>query len=175
MDYFIMHQDARVTNCVNLIPGPMNLRTLSREQITSIPTTKIIYVQEDSQNEYPDYLESEGMLVSEKLKRIMSKYQQNAVFKTIVLIEKKKNRQEIYYLVSPPRIECSSPDTVYDKQGNVRSFVMDTDKVGHARIFCAAGRANRIFVRLDVAESILRRSPFGVSFEKVLTVSKEDF
>ena len=92
MDYFIMHQDARVTNAAKLLPTSLDLYTLTREQINAIPSTRILHVRENRYNEYPDYLEREGMLVSEKLKQIMSKYQQNAIFKTIVLIEKTKNR-----------------------------------------------------------------------------------
>ena len=167
MDYFIIHQDERVTDVVKLIPGSLNLRTLTREQLQDISTTIIRRVKENSRNQYPDYLEEEGMLISEKLKKIMSKYQSNAVFKTIVLIEKNIHRQEIYYILSPPQIECTSSRAVYDKQGYMKEFVLDEEKVGHARIFCAEGYGNRIFVRLDVAESILRRMPYGVAFEKV--------
>ena len=167
MDYFIMRQDPRMTGVAKFITGSLELRTLTREQIQDISTTKTIFVKEDSYNQYPDYFEEAGMLISEKLKRIIGKYQGNTVFKTIVLIEKEKNRQEIYYLALPPQIKCASLKTIYDKQGNVKEFVLDEEKVGHARVFCADNYGKRIFVRLDVAESILRRSPYGVSFEKV--------
>ena len=167
MDYFMMYQDVRVSNVAELIPGSLKLHTLTREQIKNISITKTLYVKDRNNNEYPDYLESEGMLVSEKLKRIMSKYQRDAIFKTVVLIEKKTNRQEIYYLISPPIIECASEETVYDRRGSIVEFVLDKEKVGYTRIFCVRNYGNRIFVRLDVAESILRREPYGVSFVKV--------
>ena len=173
MDYFIMHQDERVKNVAELEPGSQRLSALNRQQIDEISMTKILYVKESGYNEYPDYIEAGGRLVSEKLKRIMSKYQRDVIFKTAMLIEKNINRQEIYYLISPPQIECAAAETVYDRQGNVERFVLDEHKVGHTRIFCAVNYGNHIFVRLDVAESILRRDSYGVSFEKVNVSPKE--
>ena len=149
------------------MPDSPKLHKLTRSQIDNISLTKILYVKERAYNsEYSDYLET-YMLVSEKLKRIMSKYQSNAIFKTVVLIERKINRQEIYYLISAPLIQCASDQTVYNKQGQVKEFVLDEEKVGHARIFKADNYENHVLVRLDVAESILRRDSYGVSFDRV--------
>lgn len=167
MDYFIMHQDNRVTGAAQLLPSSLNVKAMTRRQIIEISRTRILYVREGGANRYPDYLEESGMLISEKLKRIMSKYQRDAVFKTAVLIERETNHQEIYYIAAPPMIDCASDRTIYDKAGEIKKFVLDEDKAGHTRIFCAEGYDNRIIVRLDVAESILRRDPYGVSFEKV--------
>ncbi|MDR0286950.1 MAG: hypothetical protein LBI03_04475 [Clostridiales bacterium] len=176
MDYFIMHMDPRVSYAVKptSVFGPLNLYMLTCEQIQKISITKVYNVNENSYNQYPDYLEETGLLVSEKLKQIMGKYQRNVIFKTVILIEKKKNRQEIYYFIAPPQIQCISPKSTYDRPEHVEKFVLDEEKVGDARIFCASNYGRRIFVRLDVAESILRRKPFGISFEKVTVDNKED-
>jgi hypothetical protein len=169
MDFFFMRMDPRVTGAAKLAAGSPNLRAYTREQIQEISKTMILYVGENQDNQYPDIMEETGILVSEKLKRIMSKYQRDAIFKTVVLMDKKTNRQAIYYLMSPPQIECASDKTVYDRRGHIEEFVLDEEKVGHARIFCAQNYRDRVFVRLDVAESILRRVPYGVSFEKAAT------
>jgi len=164
-----MRQDARASNAVKILPDSINPRSLKREQVESISQTIILHVAERDNNAYPDYLETEGMLISEKLKKIMVKYQPDAIFRTIVLIERKINRQEAYYLISPPVIECASSETAYDMQGNVKEFVLDEVKAGSARVFCDSKCGSKIFVRLDVAESIMRREPYGVLFERVVT------
>jgi len=173
MDYFIMCQDSRLYNVAKPALGSLDFRKLTREQINDISVTQILYISESKHNEYPDYIEGAGMLVSEKLMRIMGKYQSDAIFKTIVLIEKKTNRQEIYYLISPPEIDCMSAETVCDRQGRVKKFVLDEDKVGYARIFHAVNYREKIIVRLDAAESILRRDPYGIWFERVTTAERE--
>jgi hypothetical protein len=145
----------------------LDLRAVSREEVGNISMTKILYVKESPHNQYPDFLEDIGLMVSEKLKQIMCKYQQDVIFKTFALIEKEANNHNLYYLMSPPQIKCTSAMTVYDKQGQIEKFVLDTAKVGSTRIFCSDDYKNKVFVRLDVAESILRRNPYGVSFLKV--------
>ena len=173
MEYFIMNQDPRVSNVAKPVSGSLNLKALTREQIQDIAITKTLYVKEDRFNQYPDFMEETGMLVSKKLMKIMSKYQRNVIFKTVVVIEKNTNHQEVYYLMSVPEIDCASDKTVYDEQAQVVEFILDEDKVGHTRIFCASNYGKRVFVRLDVAESILRRNPYGVSFEEVTVEGKE--
>jgi hypothetical protein len=166
MDYFIMRQDPRVSDAARLLPNKLSVYGLTREQVSSLPTTQIFYVKESSHIEYPDIIETPGILVSEKLKRIMGKYQSNAIFKAAVLIEKKENRQEIYYIISAPEIACAAGRAGH---GGIEGLVLDEGKVGDARIFRMSGYMNRVIVRLDVAESILRRDPFGVIFEKAKT------
>jgi len=166
MDYFMMQQDARVQNVAELAPGAPKLKSLTREQVRDIPITEILYVREGQQNEYPDFLEG-YMLVSERLKRILGKYQKDTLFKTMILIEKERNRQEVYYLMSVPEVDCLSVETVYDKRGDVIEAVLDASRVGHARIFHVSGCGKRVFLRLDVAESILRRDSYGVWFERL--------
>jgi len=170
MDYFIIHQDERIIlDIAKPKPESLYLQVLTREEMQAIPRTIAINLQESGQNQYIDYIEKPIKLVSEKLKQIMSKYQSDIIFKTAVLLEKKKNRQEIYYLLSVPQIDCASTETVYDMYGNVREFVLDEKKTGQSRIFSVSGYGTRIIVRLDVAESILRRSSYGIVFEKVKT------
>jgi len=131
-----------------------------------------LYVKKSGRIEYPDCIENPVMLLSEKLKRVIGIYQKDAVFGAVTLIEKETNRQEIYYTVSAPRIGCASNETAYDARGKVKELVIDQEKAGQARVFFAEGNGQRLIVRLDVAESILRRDPYGVWFEKVKVKTK---
>jgi len=168
MEYFMMRQDPRVHNVAEPTGAIVSkLRHITREEMDAISIPPNMYVKKGSTIEYPDYIESPIMLVSEKLKRIMSKYQKDAIFKAAILMEKDINRQETYYMISAPRIECASDESTYDTHGRIKELVLDQEKVGHARIFFAIGCEQRVFVRLDVAESILRRDSNGVWFERM--------
>lgn len=166
MDYFVMSQDQRLLNAAKLkqpiSPGPR----------WGAANTKIFYVQEGKRVEYPDYMETPMMLISENLKRMMSKYQPDIRFETIVLIEKESGFQKVYYAMTVPEIECASGESIYDKSGNLAEFVLDQAKVGHARIFCAGDYQKKLIVRLDVAESILRRQSHGIWFDKLKVEEK---
>ena len=174
MEYFTMNQDPRLLKVIKPVGTDVDKLTgLTHEEICGASEAIILYVKGSEQKEYVDYIEFPIKLISKKLKTIMSKYQKDAVFITVVFIEKETSRQETYYLISAPKISCASEETVYDKNGNVLKFVLDQGKVGPARIFCASENENQLIVRLDVAESILRREPDGIWLERVRTVTKE--
>jgi len=175
MDYFIMRQDHRILYMPQLmLPKSLQLDNITREQIESFQKTDIIYVKENQDNEYPGYIEKSIKLISNRIMRIMSKYQQNIIFKPVILIEKENNRQVEYHFMVPPEIECGEETSIRDAVGNVKEFILDEKKVGSFRIFLARDYGNNLLVRLDVAESILRREVYGVSFEKVNMTRKGD-
>lgn len=69
-------------------------------------------------------------------------------------------------MMIPPSLECADKGkTTYDNAGNILEFVLDAESVGRNRIFRVSELKNQIAVRLDVAESILRRDATGIWFE----------
>jgi len=169
MIYFTMHQDDRILAAPNL-----TLTKKEVEELQQFPTpenlliSKIVYVKSKLMNkiDYPDFIEAPILLISEKLKSLMAKYQKNIWMRTIVLIDEKTNHQNIYYTIYPPRISCTSKQSVYDFS-KLKEFILNEDRVGYNRIFVPEGLEQRLVVRLDVAESILRRKLNGIIFEEV--------
>ncbi len=150
MDYFIMQTDSRLRRLPQLrIPKEL-LNMGDTEQIKSKEAVPVIYVKGNTglSIEYPDYIERPIPLIAEKLHKILKKYQQDTAFYQVVLIEKDTGKQKVYYMMLPPIIACTDkPKTVYN------------------RIFRVQELKNQIVVRLDVAESILRRDANGIWFE----------
>jgi hypothetical protein len=107
------------------------------------------------------------MLIAKDLKPILSLYQKNLEFRPIVLVEQDEEKQVVYYLTEAPMLDCASSESALSKTGEIQQLVINKEKVGNCRIFEAAGFAGRLIVRLDVAESILRRNPYGIAFEKL--------
>lgn len=163
MDYFIMKTDKRL----HLLPQIEFPKEYARME-TAKPS--IVYVKEYAglRIDYPDYLEKPFPLIADKFQKILQKYQQDMGFLRIVLIEKMTGQQKTYCLMRPMEIICADKnESQYDKKGNVQDFVLDVEKVEGRKIFLAKDYNKQLLVRLDVAESILRREANGIWFEPV--------
>ncbi len=163
MDYFIMETDKRLRRLPQI--------QLHRELFgTGTMKTSIIYVKEHSglNIDYADFLEKPGPLIADKFQKILQKYQRNMEFHRVMLTEKEAGHQKPYFLMIPQELMCADKEeSEYDTRGNVQNFVLDVEKVGRRAIFLAKDFNRRLIVRLDVAESILRREANGIWFEPV--------
>lgn len=171
MDYFIMKTDERLCRLPQLqLPKELSTVNMTEEKIKKITGTSIAYVQENHglNIEYADYLEKPVRLVADKFQKILQKYQRDIVFHRVMLIEKETGQQRAYYLMLPPKIICADQEeSRYDAMGNIQEFVLDVKKAGNRKIFLAEDYNGQLLVRLDVAESILRREANGIWFEPV--------
>ncbi len=168
MEYFIMQTDSRLRRLPQF-QIPKELLSISGiEQANRKESVSVIYVTGNKglSIEYPDYISGPIPLIAEKLYKILRKYQQDTIFHQVVLIEKDSGVQKVYYLMIPPSLECANKSkTAYDRAGNVLDFVLDAECIGKNRMFRVPELKNQIVVRLDVAESILRRDASGIWFE----------
>lgn len=168
MDYFRMITDKRLCRLPQIqLP----------KELSPIGMTKpsIVYVEKNHglSTEYADYLEKPVPLIAEKFQRILQKYQQDILFQRVTLIEKETGQQKPYYFMMPPKIACADrEESRYDAVGNVQDFVLDVKKAGNRKIFQAEDYGRQLLVRLDVAESILRREADGIWFEPVKTAGR---
>lgn len=171
MDYFIMKTDERLCRLPQMqMPKELSLTEITKEKISKLTVASVVYVKGNHGLgiEYPDYLEMPIPLIADKFKKILQKYQKDVLFHRVMLIEKEAGLQKPYYLMMPPEITCAdNKETQYDAGGNVRNFVLDLEKAEKYKIFLAKDYREKIIVRLDVAESILRRNANGIWFEPV--------
>ena len=163
MDYFIMKTDKRLRRLPQ-IQLPQELFN------TESTKTAIVYVKEHNglSIDYADYLEKPSPMIADKFRKILQKYQQDMVFRRVMLVEKETGQQKPYYLMLPADIVCADKDeSKYDAGGTVQNFVLDIEKTGKRKIFLAKDYNKQLIVRLDVAESVLRREANGIWFEPV--------
>lgn len=171
MDYFLLSQDNTIPNAVEPVGI---LKTLDRDMINKENAHIMdglavqFEVKESSSVEYVDFIESPVPLVSDKLKEILSKYDKKVIFKPIFLADIKRSRQEVYWLMVPEDVECLSPKSEFNKNGTIKSIVIDEERVKYCRVFKIKGvLENLIVIRLDVAESILRRGFSGIRLTRL--------
>jgi len=167
MEYYVMRQDPDVKQAFKMLHGfnPTKSANQLRHLRMSKEEMRVIFVEDHPHNEYPDFIERPFDLIGDKLKRVLSLYQPNIYFETMIMIEHQRVIQTVYHLMVTPEIDCASKHCVH-YFGKIDKLVLDIDKIGHQRIFRVTGDY-RIIVRLDVVESILRRIPYGIVFEPV--------
>ena len=170
----MVSQDKRMMNAPQLTLPKVKKETARHLDLNPYLGKKIlINVKSNPLNEYPDYMEISGnfnvpvMLISNELKKMMSKYQRNIGFQMALLVERERGHQEVFQMMDVPEVDCLAEGVEHDFGGNVKELVLDEEKIGVNRVFRVTGCNKKLVVRLDVAESLLRRDASGICFEKV--------
>lgn len=163
MEYFIMKTDKRLRR----LPQIQIPQKLFESDITK---TSFVYIEahDGLSVDYADYLEKPSPLIADRFQKILQKYQQDLILRRVILVEKEIGMQKPYYLMIPSEIICADKDqSKYGAGGSIQDFVLDVEKVEKRAIFLAKDYGRQMVVRLDVAESILRREANGIWFEPV--------
>lgn len=167
MEYFIICQDKRVLNSVEPIGVAKAIdKNIDTKAEDEMPVQ--FYIKEKKENEYVDYIDGQAPLISDKLKYIFEKFQEDIFLKPAVLADIKRMRQDLYWIMIPQTVECLSPKAEFNKDGTLKKLVIDETKLGFTKIFKIEGiLENFIIISLDLAESILRRDFTGIKLERV--------
>lgn len=157
MEYFMMQPDKRLTN-MPVIRIPAGFSDIEQSKDKNVPL--ILYVENIGLScRYSDYLLRPFPMIGERIQSIMEKYQRDMSFRRLILMDKKTGAQHNYYRIYVPEIVCALESN--DEP------VLNPDKVKNAKIFQVKQFKEKLFVCLDVAESILRREPEGIWFTPV--------
>lgn len=166
MEYFMMQQDQRLKH----LPGiRLPEGFLDREQRKDEITPLTFYVESSGLTcQYADYLLQPFHMIGERIQKVMEKYQREISFRRVILMDKKTGLQHNYYRIFVPEIDgafAEEPDCGRKSEGT--EPVLNPDRIKDAKIFQVKQFHENLFVRLDVAESILRREPEGIWFTPV--------
>lgn len=128
-----------------------------------------IYVKDDDNKsiEYPDIIERPLFLVSEALKKVVKIYNKDLEVHAVVLTgARDTNSQEIYWHLKPPIINhCLSDKSEYARE-ILKKPVINRAKTENLNFFRITNLLQTLYiVRLDLAESIIRRGLVGFKLE----------
>ena len=172
MDYFLLKQDEWYTDTPLLydVMKKVDIRDINREDEHRISDTVIFYVKAKVDSSYTDVLDSQLYLVTENLKNIIEKYDTDIAFKFIPLIDSENKRQENYFLPVFEEVEALSPNSVFNLNKTViKKIILDDKKIKGKKVFKIKESVKPlIVVRLDAAESILRRNFKGIKLERLV-------
>lgn len=171
MDYFLLKQDKRYSNTPQIIDLFKNINTkdLNLLKADNIQDNNCFYVKSHDNIDYLDVLEIPIFLVSKELKKILEKYNRNMIFKMFALIDYEKKEQNFYYLPIFEEIEALSEKSEFNLNKTiVKKIILDEKKIKNKKLFkIKESDKTLIVVRLDAAESLLRRDFNGIILEKL--------
>lgn len=169
MDYFLLKQDHRYTNTPQIINffQTINSRDLNPLRADNIEDNNSFFVKSSENNQFIDIIDTPVFLVCEDMKKIMAKYNRNIIFKRAALIDRENKNQKIYNIPIWEEVNALHEDSEI-KFNVVKKIVLDKGKVKNRKIFkIKESDKTLIVIRLDVAESLLRREFEGISLERL--------
>ena len=159
MDYFLITEDNRIINRIE----PMGITKAVFKEVSSEEDEPMLFhLKEKSQNDYVDFIDRPVPLVTDRCKEVLKMYSKQTIFAPVILYETKRDTQELYWYVKPPKIACLSEQTEFNKNGTVKRLVINPGQVAGHRVFqIDQVMENFIVVDLIVLESLLRRGLIG--------------
>jgi hypothetical protein len=167
-DYFLLSQDKRYNATPRLL-GLFNIldrRDVSRKNMHKLPARMVVKAEPRESYDQPDVLDDSLFLVSDTVKHVFSFYEPDFPCRPVILLCG-KTVQMTYNLPVFEEIPClheSSERGEYNKTV-IKKIVLARSALGNKSIFKIADTYYRyIVIRLDAAESLLRREVKGLSF-----------
>lgn len=176
MRYFIVAEDDRIQGRVE----PVGISEAIRKDMFSEKSaqeqdnrTFQFSIRDQSAVEYVDWLERPLPLISDRLKQLFIQIDPDIEAVPLVLTDMKRVRQELYWAIKPPLIECLSEQSEFRKDGTLKRLVICNHQANRP-IFQMKGIVEKhIFIHLAVAESMLRRDYRGIRLRRVETEVEE--
>ena len=171
MDYFLLSQDKRYTKVPQIIDFFQKIYAIDLNPLRSdnIEDNNSFFVKSSEYNQFIDILENPRLLVSEDMRKIMEKYDRNIIFKRLALIDRERQIQKIYDIPIFEEVEALHEDTEFNwNKTVVKNIVLDKEKIKGKKIFKIKESDKTLaVVRLDLAESLLRREFEGMRLERL--------
>lgn len=164
MHYFVIRQDRSITTA----PILKNCRSGLYNESMPKDKTNIIYIKNNKEIDFIDFIDEPMLLISDGFKNILEKYSPSLEYKAVVLTETDKRIQQVYWNVELPILECLSPKTEYYLNGTTKRIVIKRQLAGDYIMFRIINKIETYYIiRLELAESILRRSMGGFVLEEL--------
>ena len=168
--YFFMDQDNTLMDAISLrdfdIYGKRHIFTW--EDSDKMNDVTPLYLDETGGECAPDFIKSPVYMVSEMAKKVIDMYEDDLVFKKIVLIHKEETKQLVYFHLLLQEIEAVADAAEYDPSGIENQLILNREKIGdHKAFLLAESKIKLPVISLEVVESLLRRHVMGVTFKEI--------
>lgn len=171
MDYFLLKQDERYKDVpvISQLSARVDMFQMTHQDIHKLEDTIVFNVNTASEGIWPDIIDRQLFIVSDGLEKIIGRYTPDAVFKTLILVDTGNKKQEKYFLPVFERVDALSPKCEFTRDKSIiTKLVLRKENLKDKKIFTVTDALKpTVIVRLDVAESILRRYFKGVLLERV--------
>ncbi len=170
MRFFTMEQDRSLTDRIELrdfdILGQRHL--FLKKDADRINDSTTLYLADKTGETAPDFIQSPIFLVSDVVKKVLDMYEDDMIFKTVALVDKKKGDILVYHTLLLEPFDMLSEKAEFYPNGSVKRLVLDKEKIGEHKVFLLEDkRFPNPFVSLEVVESLLRRHVTGIIWKEV--------
>ncbi len=168
--YLTLEEDKRIRNRIKF----QDIQTdthfqLGKDMLDEIKKSVSLFMEGDESSFYPDYFQAPVFLVSDRMKEVLEMYEPTLVFRTVILNNVALKTQNVYYLVVPDEVDCLSEESEFYPNGWEKHVVVDEEKLEGRRVFQIKGLRNqKLYIKLEIAESILQRGMQGIVFHNPL-------
>lgn len=172
MDYYELYQSEKVENPIAVMKLEQATYTyeMTGTDFEALDRLKVAYYSGREFEEPCDILTEPTFLVSDLLKRALSLYDKEILFKGVQLFPtaEEGRRHPLYWVPLFKELDCLHEDTVKHDNGMLKNLVLAEKKITGYSVFRIGGILEyKVVVSLPAAESILRRRPYGVGLRKI--------
>lgn len=149
--------------------GKLSRRDITPERAYLLANRTVLPIRPNPKTVFTDLLLSPFFLVSAQFKSVMELYEPRMIMKEVILMDSKNGLVALYFLPVMEKTACLSPESVLSPDKSVlKKAVIDHTKTnGRAILLLDGVGTTNLLVRLDFAESLLRRGLDGVMLTPV--------
>ncbi|NBI70151.1 hypothetical protein D3Z50_03540 [Clostridiaceae bacterium] len=154
MDYFCIRQDQRYryTPVIQNFYSTFMRKDFMEDNGVRIPDKNVVFSNSAKEHDRVDILDSQMFAVSRPVKDVFRIYIPSMKFKQFCILNNELNSHALYYAPILKSIPCL-------KSCDKDALVLYKGKIGREPVFRIQDiQADRVIIRLDVAESLLRRN-----------------
>ena len=174
MEYYLLKQSSEVINPIkvlNIDPG-LYTAQMTHQDFKKLDKACVAYIKYENTQEIPDILTQPTYMISDMIRKVMKMYDERISFKALQVYPDKKEdisvASKTYWIYDCVMEDCLHQDTVIYPNGALKEVILDQHKIKGRDIFRIKEIIeNKTIISLAVAESIMRRNPYGVGLERV--------
>lgn len=177
MKYFIIETDKKMINQPQIVDwyNKINEKDVHPHSYNKIPKRNMFMVKAKEPVEFADVVSFPFFLVSETIKEVLSLYEPNMVYKTVVFLNPKKEIHFVYNLPTLDEIDCLSSESTFNMDRSIITHpVINCKKLKDKALFYIGNISSRYVVaRMDFVESILKKNVKGIMLREVELINEE--
>ena len=171
MDYFWLRQDSRYLHLPNIRNFIRDYRRadFTVEKAHKIAERNVVFVNSDKPLDYGDVIDKQLFLVSERVRKVFEIYEPSIFYKIFCLLDNIQGDAKLYYVPIIPVVqgtdELENFRKIYRTEGRIilkKRFFEDRSIVRISEL-----TYDGVIIRLDVAESLLRRGIHKLSMTRL--------
>lgn len=172
MEYFLLtcgeHTKRLRSPELASLAGLAPQKLLTKDLTKKLEAMNLVLLTTDDTEQYADIITSPVYLVSNTIKELFEKYDKTLSFKALRIIHKNTQEQFLYWIIGVDECDCLSEQTEFLPMKILKKLVLKQENIGDKPIFKVGGISQQcLVVRLDVAESLLRRFTYGIELRQI--------